>query len=115
MVDFPDTISAVELVLRYAPDKLKFLGIKDKRIFNGIEGGETIFLSYVDTVRGVIVVDIANFGELGVVKGLPIAVLTFTSVEGGEVSGFLGYEIIDGVGRRYSYESNRDRCWEGDS
>jgi urease beta subunit len=78
-LSFPDSITALEVVLRYNPGILRVLEVKDLKAFDLVNGGRNVFLSYIDSVNGLIVVDVANFGKIDKVGEIEIASLTFST------------------------------------
>jgi hypothetical protein len=100
-LSFPDSVTAVEVVLRYNPGILKVLEVKDLKAFDLVNGGRNVFLSYIDSVNGLIVIDVANFGKIDKVGEIEIASLTFSTQTKDETDVLLACEVITGRGEVY--------------
>jgi hypothetical protein len=100
-LSFPDSVTAVEVVLRYNPGILRVLEVKDLKAFDLVNGGRNVFLSYIDSVNGLIVVDVANFGKIDKVGEIEIASLTFSTQTKDETDVLLACEVITGRGEVY--------------
>jgi hypothetical protein len=100
-LSFPDSVTAVEVVLRYNPGILKVLEVKDLKAFDLVNGGRNVFLSYIDSVNGLIVVDVANFGKIEKVGEIEIASLTFSTQTKDETDVLLACEVITDRGEVY--------------
>jgi hypothetical protein len=100
-LSFPDSITALEVVLRYNPGILRVLEVKDLKAFDLVNGGRNVFLSYIDSVNGLIVVDVANFGKIDKVGEIEIASLTFSTQTKDETDVLLACEVITGRGEVY--------------
>jgi urease beta subunit len=100
-LSFPDSVTAVEVVLRYNPGILKVLEVKDLKAFDLVNGGRNVFLSYIDSVNGLIVVDVANFGKIEKVGEIEIASLTFSTQTRDETDVLLACEVITDRGEVY--------------
>jgi len=100
-LSFPDSVTAVEVVLRYNPGILKVLEVKDLKAFDLVNGGRNVFLSYIDSVNGLIVIDVANFGKIDKVGEIEIASLTFSTQTKDETDVLLACEVITDRGEVY--------------
>ncbi len=101
-----DSIYAGEFVLKYDPQILKVIGVKDNNIFGSINGGKTIFLNYVDSVNGYIVIDFANFGNVGVSDNNLLAKVEFEVLKEVKFEGIIFGEIFSISGANYSGAEN---------
>jgi len=100
-LNFPDSITAVEVVLKYNPDILKVLEVRDLKAFNVINDGKNVFLCYVDSSNGLIIINVANFGRLDLVEKIDITTLTFSTHIKDEVGALLACEVITSRGETY--------------
>ncbi len=101
-----DSIYAGEFVLKYTPEFLKVLGVKDNDIFGSINGGKTIFLSYIDSINGYIVIDFANLGNVGIVDNNLVAKIDFEILKEGKFVGIIAGEVFALSGNKYSVIKN---------
>ncbi|WP_421774142.1 FG-GAP-like repeat-containing protein [Gracilimonas sp.] len=76
----PDSVTALSLVIDYDEEKLSVADITDKELFNMHSSSANVFLSHVDSVNGIITLNVANFGSLAPVQEREIATLTFHSL-----------------------------------
>jgi len=101
--DFADTIYAGEFVLRYDPEILQFVGIKDNDVFGKLNDGKTIFLSYVDSVNGLVIINFANFGNLGMLRNDVVARIDFKVLKELEGEGAIAWELFGVSGNVYEF------------
>ncbi len=76
----PDSVTALSLVIDYDEEKLSVADITDQELFNMHSSSANVFLSHVDSVNGIITLNVANFGALSPVQEREIATLTFHSL-----------------------------------
>ncbi|MGN8224267.1 FG-GAP-like repeat-containing protein [Gracilimonas sp. BCB1] len=76
----PDSVTALSLVIDYDEEKLSVADITDQELFNMHSSTANVFLSHVDSVNGIITLNVANFGALAPVQEREIATLTFHSL-----------------------------------
>jgi hypothetical protein len=76
----PDSVTALSLVIDYDEEKLSVADITDQELFNMHSSSANVFLSHVDSVNGIITLNVANFGALSSVQEREIATLTFHSL-----------------------------------
>ncbi len=76
----PDSVTALSLVIDYDEDKLSVADVTDQELFNMHSSNANVFLSHVDSINGIITLNVANFGALSPVQEREIATLTFRSL-----------------------------------
>ena len=69
-------VKGMSLVINYDPNLLEFIQVIDTDLFN-INNGNTIHLNYADTARGILTVQVVNFGDPTGTVGRTISSLEF--------------------------------------
>lgn len=93
MVNYPDNLLGMEVILEYDPVSLHLRQIKNNKLFEQTKGGQTIFLSHVDSLNGIAIINTANFGRLGKTGNKSLATFRFELREGAVGEFSLGYDI----------------------
>ncbi|NGP89671.1 FG-GAP-like repeat-containing protein [Fodinibius halophilus] len=64
LVDYPDNLLGIELVVEYDPSNFSLKHIESRQLFDDVENGKTVFVSHIDSSKGLAVINVANFGQL---------------------------------------------------
>lgn len=102
-LNYPDTAIGLQLMIEYDPATTKLKKIRNNNVFDHINGGQTVFLSHIDSLNGLAMINAVNFGTLGPIDRASLASLEFET--NGKVKDFsIGYDIR-------STNGSQERAW----
>ena len=103
---YTDTLNVMEVVVKYDIETMEIANIENKQFF-GAEAGETLFMSYSDTLNGLFVMNVGNLSKKHYsLEPDTLATITFSHKEETTTDIWTGYTLIDNQGTTEQYVTN---------